>query len=394
MSARHIYCFLVWLPAVVCVAMLASSAGQSQPSPSNAVATSTPTSDRLHQPGWWPTKIDAPRSDYTGTASCTKCHKSIAESYKDMAMSQASELAAVSDVLRKHDDLHFQLGPYKYSLTTTAVKATYSVSDSKQTISHDLEWAFGAGSLGQTYVYQQGDTFYESHVSFYSGIEGLDITTGHSRDIPENLGVAAGRHMYGPETNRCFACHATASFNAGKFDPAGLANGVTCEACHGPAANHVAAEKAGMEEAGGAIWNPGKLDRVNAVDFCGACHRTTGDVIENGWVDIGVMNARFQPYRLQKSYCWERGDARLTCTSCHDPHKPLAHEAAAYDPACLRCHVAMGEKPTATHPGSACKVGRNNCVTCHMPQYELPGAHSQFTDHYIRVVKSGEPYPN
>jgi hypothetical protein len=24
---------------------------------------------------------------------------------------------------------------------------------------------------------------------------------------------------------------------------------------------------------------------------------------------------------------------------------------------------------------------------------ELPGGHAQFTDHYIRVVKAGEPYP-
>ena len=101
----------------------------------------------------------------------------------------------IPSVLRNHADLHFQSGPYNYSLTTTAGKTTYSVTDGKQTISHDLEWAFGAGSLGQTYVYQQGEKFYESQVSFYSGIEGLDITTGHSRDIPENLETAAGRHM-------------------------------------------------------------------------------------------------------------------------------------------------------------------------------------------------------
>ena len=156
--------------------------------------------------------------------------------------------------------------------------------------------------------------------------------------------------MYGPATTRCFNCHTTASFNSGKFEPAGLENGVTCEACHGPAANHVAAEKAGMDEAAGALLNPGKLNRANAVDFCGACHRTTGDVIEQGWVDIGVMNARFQPYRMQKSLCWERGDARLTCTSCHDPHKPLAKDAAAYDAACLRCHVSKGETANRRSP--------------------------------------------
>jgi hypothetical protein len=338
--------------------------------------------------------MDAPRTDYSGTAACARCHKAIAESYKNMAMSRASELATDSSMLRQHADLHFQLGPYRYTLSSATGKTVYTVTDGKESLSYDLRWAIGAGNLGQTYVLQQGDNFYESQLSFYSATAALDITTGHSRDLPGTLEAAAGRRMYGPATTRCFACHTTASSDANKFDPAGATDGVTCEACHGPGSSHVAAERAGMQEASGWAFNPGTLDRASSVDFCGACHRTTADVIENGWVDIGVMNARFQPYRLQKSACWERGDARLTCTLCHDPHKPLAHEAASYDLSCLRCHAALGETPTADRPEKACKVDRKNCVTCHMPKYELPGAHSEFSDHYIRVVKAGESYPN
>jgi hypothetical protein len=29
-----------------------------------------------------------------------------------------------------------------------------------------------------------------------------------------------------------------------------------------------------------------------------------------------------------------------------------------------------------------------------MPKIELPGAHARFTDHQIRIVRSGEAYPN
>jgi hypothetical protein len=29
-----------------------------------------------------------------------------------------------------------------------------------------------------------------------------------------------------------------------------------------------------------------------------------------------------------------------------------------------------------------------------MPKMELPGSHALFTDHQIRIVKAGEPYPN
>jgi formate-dependent nitrite reductase cytochrome c552 subunit len=39
-------------------------------------------------------------------------------------------------------------------------------------------------------------------------------------------------------------------------------------------------------------------------------------------------------------------------------------------------------------------VAKANCVTCHMPKIELPGAHARFTDHQIRIARAGEPYPN
>jgi hypothetical protein len=29
-----------------------------------------------------------------------------------------------------------------------------------------------------------------------------------------------------------------------------------------------------------------------------------------------------------------------------------------------------------------------------MPKIDLPGAHGKFTDHWIRIVKPGEPTPN
>ena len=385
----------------VCVAFLCLvsrsihfPAMQAQPG-SNAIASSIPTADRVQRQGWWPTKADPPRGAYAGSESCARCHAAITASYRNMAMAHASESAADSEPLRKHRELTFHLDPYKYSLLNNANKTLYSVVNGTQTLSLEPEWAFGAGHMGMTFVYQRDGDFYESHLSYYSAIDGLDITTGHDRGVPPDLQHAAGRHIYLPETQRCFGCHTTASVTGNKFDPAKLYQGVTCEACHGPGADHVAAENAGMPEAAGLVFNPGRLDRVDAVDFCGACHRSTADVIDGNFVDIGVMNVRFQPYRLQQSRCWEKGDARLTCTSCHDPHQPLRHDASDYDAACLRCHLTSpGAQPTPERPGAACKVSTKECTRCHMSKYEIPGSHSSFADHWIRVVRTGETYPN
>ena len=165
--------------------------------------------------------------------------------------------------------------------------------------------------------------------------------------------------------------------------------GVTCEACHGPGADHVAAMKADVEGGEGFIMNPAHLDRTASVDFCGSCHLTWVDVELGG--AMGSPTVRFPAYRLQNSRCWEKGDARITCVACHDPHRPLVRDAAYYDQKCLGCHVSgVGTRPTQDHPGKACPQSDHNCASCHMPKQNAVSSHNRFTDHDIRVVRAGE----
>ena len=110
--------------------------------------------------------------------------------------------------------------------------------------------------------------------------------------------------------------------------------------------------------------------------------------------EVGVTTVLAVPYRLEKSRCWGSGDPRITCVACHSPHRPLVQEVAAYDQRCLSCHVKVGAQPTAAHPGAACKVGTEKCASCHMPKYEVQDMHYRFTDHMIRVVKAGAPFPD
>lgn len=355
---------------------------------------SLPSDNRFSSPDWWPRKGTAPRSEYVGNAACAECHAEKVATQAKTGMGLAAMTADKAPQLRNHPELAFQLGTYNYSLRTAAEGSTYSLTNGSGKVTHPLEWALGRGDFGQTYVYSDSGKFYESHLSFYTKIDKLDITPGHVRSLPTSIDVAAGRVMSPREAQECLGCHTTAATVANEFDPEHAMMGVTCEACHGPGRNHVAAEMAGIEGAASLITNPAHLSPEDALDFCGSCHRSFGDTITNGWNKIGVPNARFQPYRLEKSKCWGNGDARLRCQSCHDPHVPLEENSVAYDGSCLACHVnTPGAKPTQEHPGAACKVAQKNCVSCHMPQVELPGAHTAFTDHWIRIVKPGAPYP-
>lgn len=69
-----------------------------------------------------------------------------------------------------------------------------------------------------------------------------------------------------------------------------------------------------------------------------------------------------------------------------------------YDAKCLACHwsgdVARSNATAAKTSIKLCPVSKDNCVSCHMPKVPLPGGHQTFTDHQIRVVKAGEPYPH
>jgi len=139
------------------------------------------TADRLLTPGWWPTKGLEPHERYVGSSTCAGCHSQIAGTQETTAMAHASALAnsgAFSKpILGVPLTAHF--GPYSYEISETPSGFSYSVSDGRRSVTTPLGWVFGSGHFGQTYVYQQKGIFYESHLSYYPGIGGLDFTAGH-----------------------------------------------------------------------------------------------------------------------------------------------------------------------------------------------------------------------
>lgn len=84
------------------------------------------------------------------------------------------------------------------------------------------------------------------------------------------------------------------------------------------------------------------------------------------------------------------------CIACHDPHKELVAETAAYDSKCMACHAVKGVAPAANSQTSAkaCPVQKSDCASSHMPAVKLAAGTTTFHDHLIRIVKPGTPYPD
>jgi hypothetical protein len=356
------------------------------------------TEDHLAEPGFWPTRDTPSRDEFVGTDTCAQCHGVKVSSQKKTPMARAAMSASLSDILNTHPLMVFGPGKYEYRIETRKSQSRYSVSDGKQSLSFPLLWAFGTGRVGQSYLLKkQNADFFEARVTYFETLGTIDFTPSRALLSPFGIEEAMERPVPQGEVMRCFSCHATGSSVGGSFDEKHLVPGVTCEACHGPGAGHVQTMTGETAASSGktkpAIFNSAHLAPADAVDFCGACHGTWWDVKLAGVK--GVSTARSAPYRLITSKCWGKGDARLTCTACHDPHYQLQTDAAAYDKACLKCHASSLEpSKTASHDGPACSVGTSRCTTCHMVKVYVPEMHSDFTDHRIRIAKTGEAFPD
>jgi hypothetical protein len=298
-------------------------------------------------------------------------------------MGRGLEIVAESSILAGQPLFSFSHDGYSYRIERQGDRSIYSVTDGKQTISLPIGWAVGAGRMGQTYVLEKDGELYESRASYFSEINGLDITIGQEGYTPKNIVQAIGRVMDLAESVRCFGCHSTESGDGKRLTLDKMLPGVQCVHCHVAAPKHLA----GLAEGELHLDEMKNLSNMSADDtsnFCGQCHRTLEEVLTLNRRDI--TSVRFQPYRLGLSKCYDPDDRRIACTACHDPHVELISDSAHYASKCLACHG--GGKPGAR----ACKVSKKDCANCHMPKLEVPGTHHRFSDHRIRIVKPHEPF--
>jgi len=341
---------------------------------------------------WRPTD-DSPGIRFVGSRACAQCHKHEAATQLQTSMAHALEATSECQILNEHRRMTFREGPYSYQIVRHDTRSIYTVSDGVDTISEPILYCFGRGRGGQTYVLQHSGVLYECRISYYQTIQNLDLTIGQRTAVPTSLEEALGRRLSGTEALDCFGCHAPLAVSGHRLRLENLIPGVTCEACHGPGESHIAAVNS-RDYKGPQIFNPRTLDSVTlSQEFCGTCHRGFVQVMQMP-AQGGFQNVRFQPYRIFNSKGHNQFDSRISCVACHNPHDNVQHEASFYDAKCLACHLSnLQQARTKTRTARPCPEGTQKCTACHMPKVEIPGTHTSFTDHWIRVVKPNELIP-
>lgn len=315
---------------------------------------------------------------------CMECHEQ-AEAFLRTGhantLLRASEPASL-DLLRQ------------WNLSSADTGTLIKLVDGKPVVSYkngsiaralSVDWCFGSGAHARTWASMLTDSqgasdLLELRYTWYHGQGGFDVTPGHpaemSRDPLQNLGM----QFDGPKALRCFSCHATrVPMQNGNIVLQDVVAGVHCQRCHGPRARHVASNGQELDPR----WQ--FLDRMDSVRRCGQCHRMSEErephEIRPGNPDI----VRFQPMGLLNSACFKQSE--MTCTTCHDPHKPLSEQDSLGLWQCIQCHDPGRPEHTLCSQGE-----RENCLNCHMPKVEMKFPVS-FTDHWIRIPETAGKNP-
>jgi predicted CXXCH cytochrome family protein len=344
-------------------------------------------------------------NEEAGSQACSRCHAEIYRKYSATSMSRSSGKAGSGAVRESFDRAVFPdpaLGAeYRISEAPAGYRLEFSRINSGVKGQRMLEWFVESGRVARSYVSSLDGFLFQAPVSYYARGAKWDLSPGYQQHEFIHLTRAVG--------TGCLQCHASRLQPVGgtqnRFgSPPFLEGGVSCERCHGPGKNHVAAMTSGARR-GSEIVNPAKLEAARRDSVCAQCHltgaariarvRAKGDAYEAGrllsdyaayfvWSgpEASSMGANSHFEKLQQSACKRASGDRLWCGSCHDPHSEPAETGRAdfYRARCQKCH----EPAACTADLETRRKAQNDCIGCHMPKGQVRDTeHAVFTDHTI-----------
>ncbi len=374
----------------------------------------------------------ADRPGYVADEVCARCHTEIAAQLGELGMGRAFSqpqpgkgpedftTTFVHAASGRRFELRWQGERLVFRRYQLAADGT-AIHLFEQTV----DWVLGSGNHARTYLYgTPNGELYQLPIAWYTQEGRWGMAPGFDR--PDHDGVL--RRVQ----RECLFCHnAYPPPSPGRerypspalFAPA-LPEGIGCQRCHGPGAGHVARAAGGgatPEQVRAVIVNPARLPPERRDDVCNGCHLQPAvallgvrrfdrddfsfqpgealpsyvvgvDVEQEGVAPAERFEINHQAYRLRQSRCFLASAGRLSCLTCHSPHRKVRPEERRdhFRAACLGCHP--GKDVPAQHPaidlGGGADLG--DCVACHMPKRRPRDVvHVLMTDHKIRREPGG-----
>jgi len=357
--------------------------------------------------------VSASLGVYTDSKRCTECHREIAASYARTGMARSFYTPAPANTIEDYagtPEYYHALSDSHYAMTIRNgryFQRRWQLDTTGKEINVEevsIDYVMGSGNHARSYLHRTERGML------------IELPLGWYPDKRGEWGMAPGSDTAHPQTRRfvsykCMFCHngypsIPAANQAPGSEPVfvgALPEGIDCQRCHGPGAEHV------RTSGRAPIVNPAKLTPESRMEVCMQCHMetTSGRIpavlqaFDRGTfsyipgqplADFAISfdhapgtghDEKFEAvssvYRLRQSRCFRESGGKMECATCHDPHNiPRGEEALRkYSSVCLQCH-------TSEHPAGVV-ASATDCITCHMPKRRVDDApHVIMTDHLIQ----------
>ena len=332
---------------------------------------------------------------FAGDQACAGCHEAEYAAHQRSGHSRTLTLMHQSSLAKKLSEQGNYQDPYrdqKFQFGTT--EHAFLVSDAVHAagIAVPVTWLLGSGTHAQTpiAVDERTQSGVELRWSTFAGRDEIGLTPDHQRfdDFTPGTIECFGRPLDASDIRSCLGCHSTlASPPSLPIMESMVIKNIGCERCHGPRKDHVTLAQQGLA---GQTKPLLKYENAEAyLDTCAACHRDESTV----QADAKPSDlARFQPYGIKRSRCYQETPGHLTCSTCHDPHDAVSHDRAHSISQCKECHSRIDQSQADDNAGPApngyqavCShQPAGDCIECHMPAVSWADGIS-FHDHWIRV---------
>jgi len=381
---------------------------------------------------------------YVGKDTCTECHEQAHEqwlgSHHDLAMQVANEDTVLGD---------FNGATFTHYDTTSRFYKKdgrfYAHTDGPdgEMREYEVVYTFGVEPLQQYLVafpdgrYQVLGAIWDTRPESEGGQRWYHLYPDEPIPYHDEL------HWTGPNQNWNFMCAECHSTDLKKnYDPATHTFktsyeeiNVACEACHGPASNHLKwAEEynRGIDrndptlglsvrlKNDGGVWEyaPGEvtakrskpIENRTMINMCARCHARRGTIsndypygghlLETHLLSLLDENLYFPDGQIRdevyvhgsflQSKMYQHG---VTCTDCHDPHSMRIQMPG--NALCSKCHLP-DHYDTPKHHFHEQDTEGASCTDCHMPTRTYMGVDAR-RDHSLRVprpdltIKTGSP---
>lgn len=364
---------------------------------------------------------------YVGINTCKQCHADIYNSFMHTGMGQSFDEATHKKSVGNFEDAkiiydkysNFYYKPFWKGDTLKVLEFRLSGKDTIHKRVQKISYIVGSGQHTNSHILNVNGYLYQAPFTFYAQKKQLDLPpgfeNGHNTRFSRIIGL------------ECMSCHnAYPKFVLGSENKyKEVPNGINCERCHGPGAEHVRRKQNGeiidtAKYIDYSIVNPGKLKANLQFEVCQRCHLQGNAVLKPGksFFDFkpgmmlsDVMEVYLPRYknadedfimashadRMKQSQCFIQSAKKadntglrpyknaMTCVTCHNPHVTSKSLGDGYfNNKCNSCHTTT-KKNTCSAPQAKLDAAQNNCISCHMPKsgsIDIP--HVTVHDHYIR----------